>query len=160
MATATYPQQVKPRRKRRIFLWVFLAIQVIFLVLVIVQLSGNTSPAHSQVAAGCLHGNWQGLFSSQADCLKHYRVGLADAGNLGKGIGAGLIIGLWVAVDVILGVSYLIYRLAHRPRVVVSPDCTVLTGPAPATASPAMFTCPNCGKPRSPGFACARCGTA
>ncbi|WP_344016812.1 hypothetical protein [Streptomyces thermospinosisporus] len=32
-----------------------------------------------------------------------------DAGFIGTTTGAGLLVGLWVAVDVILGFSYLIY---------------------------------------------------
>ncbi|MDX3587682.1 hypothetical protein PV740_39555 [Streptomyces europaeiscabiei] len=37
-----------------------------------------------------------------------------DASDVGTTIGVGLIIGLWAAVDVILGFSYLVYRLASR----------------------------------------------
>ncbi|MFG2027011.1 hypothetical protein [Streptomyces sp. NPDC048825] len=37
-----------------------------------------------------------------------------DANDVGTAIGAGLILGLWVAVDFILGLTYLIYRLASR----------------------------------------------
>jgi hypothetical protein len=40
-----------------------------------------------------------------------------DAGDVGTTIGVGLIIGLWAAVDVILGFTYVVYRLAsRRPR--------------------------------------------
>ncbi|WP_230194643.1 hypothetical protein [Streptomyces coriariae] len=37
-----------------------------------------------------------------------------DASEVGTTIGVGLIIGLWAAVDVILGVTYVVYRLASR----------------------------------------------
>ncbi|MEU8992146.1 hypothetical protein AB0C98_38210 [Streptomyces sp. NPDC048558] len=37
-----------------------------------------------------------------------------DAGDVGTAIGVGLIIGLWAAVDIILGVTYGIYRLSRR----------------------------------------------
>ncbi|MDW4908737.1 hypothetical protein RB628_26215 [Streptomyces sp. ADMS] len=37
-----------------------------------------------------------------------------DANDVGTTIGVGLIIGLWAAVDVILGFTYVVYRLASR----------------------------------------------
>ncbi|MER7109929.1 hypothetical protein [Streptomyces sp. NPDC000229] len=39
-----------------------------------------------------------------------------DAGDVGTAIGVGLIIALWAAVDIILGISYGVYRLSRRPR--------------------------------------------
>ncbi|WP_328495432.1 hypothetical protein OHS59_23820 [Streptomyces sp. NBC_00414] len=40
-----------------------------------------------------------------------------DAGDVGTTIGVGIVVGFWVAVDVILALTYLIYRLASRqPR--------------------------------------------
>lgn len=106
----------KTYKRKKVFLWVFLAIQVIFIILLVVQLSGNTNGAdvHAEVARQCAHGGWAPLFNSHADCVKHYRVALADAGNAGKGLGAGLLAAIWVAVDIILAVIYGIYRLARR----------------------------------------------
>lgn len=60
------------------------------------------------------HGEWEGLFKSQADCDQHYAVALNDAGNLGKGLGVALIVGFWCVVDFLMGVTYLIIRLARR----------------------------------------------
>ncbi|MFD3939116.1 hypothetical protein ACFWSF_09270 [Streptomyces sp. NPDC058611] len=40
-----------------------------------------------------------------------------DAGDVGTAIGVGLIIALWAAVDVILGITYAVYRLSRRQRV-------------------------------------------
>jgi hypothetical protein len=37
-----------------------------------------------------------------------------DANDAGTAIGVGLIIGLWAAVDIILGFTYVVYRLASR----------------------------------------------
>ncbi|WP_158713666.1 hypothetical protein [Streptomyces sp. NRRL WC-3626] len=37
-----------------------------------------------------------------------------NAGEVGTTIGVGLVVGLWVAVDVILGFTYVVYRLAGR----------------------------------------------
>jgi hypothetical protein len=110
--TATPPA----RRKRRVFMWVFLAIQVLFLALVIIQLQGKTGASQSDLASSCYHHNWWPLFKSQQDCVVHFGGALNQAGEAGKGIGAALIIGLWVAVDVITGMTYGVYRLATRGR--------------------------------------------
>jgi uncharacterized membrane protein len=37
-----------------------------------------------------------------------------DASHVGTGIGIALIIVLWAVVDVILGITYLVVRLARR----------------------------------------------
>ncbi|MDH6131726.1 hypothetical protein P3T37_001100 [Kitasatospora sp. MAA4] len=39
-----------------------------------------------------------------------------NAGTTGTAIGVGLVIALWAAVDVILGISYLVFRLSSRER--------------------------------------------
>jgi hypothetical protein len=119
-----YPPQVgyyqpppPPRRKRRVFLWVFLAIQVLFAIWLATGLATvNTAAPASQVAAACYHHGWYPLFTSQTDCVKHYGGALTDAGDAGKAIGAGLIVVFWMVVDVILGVSYGVYKLATRGR--------------------------------------------
>ncbi len=105
-----------PRRKRRVFLWVFLAIQALFVIWVIAGAATKTGAPASQVAAQCDHHAWFPLFKSQADCVTHFGGALNDAGNAGKAIGIGLIIVFWFIVDVILGVSYGVYKLATRPR--------------------------------------------
>lgn len=110
-------QPSKKRKKRRVFMWFFLVVQAIFIIWLIVGLATvHTGPTHADLVAGCYHGAWQPLFKSQADCVKHYGGALNDAGTAGKAIGVGLVIALWVAVDVILGVTYMIYRLATRNR--------------------------------------------
>ncbi|WP_329338710.1 hypothetical protein OG252_24550 [Streptomyces sp. NBC_01352] len=86
-----------PKKRRRVFLWFFLAIQILFLIWVI---TGATSGSGTSEECRGLTG----------DALKLCE----DAGDVGTTIGVGLIIGLWVAVDVILGFTYLIYRLATR----------------------------------------------
>ncbi|MFF9869574.1 hypothetical protein ACF1G0_29930 [Streptomyces sp. NPDC013953] len=50
------------------------------------------------------------------DCGVLNRQDCNEAENVGTAIGVGLIIALWVAVDVILGITYLVYRLSRRPR--------------------------------------------
>jgi hypothetical protein len=87
----------KPKKRRRIFLWLFLAIQVLFLIWVITgAASGSGTPE------GC-----RGLTGDDLELCE-------DASDVGTTIGVGLVIALWAAVDVILGFTYLIYRLASR----------------------------------------------
>ncbi|MFD8117114.1 hypothetical protein [Streptomyces microflavus] len=89
-ATAT------PPKKRRVFLWFFLAVQALFIVWLI---TGVNSASGSEDCGG-LTG------SALTDC--------ESANDVGTVIGVGLIITLWAAVDVILGISYGIYRIARR----------------------------------------------
>lgn len=41
---------------------------------------------------------------------------VSERSDVGTAIGMGLIIALWVAVDIILGITYGVYRLARRQR--------------------------------------------
>lgn len=86
MAKTTEDQGTERRRKRRIFPWIFLAIQILFLIWII---------------AGA---------NSGGDCPPG-REGACEAGTA---IGVGLIIALWVAVDIILALTYLVFRLFRR----------------------------------------------
>ena len=85
--------QPPPRKKRRIFLWFFLAVQVLFLIWIIAGASQGTD------TSSC------GSLSKQA---------CEDAQNVGTGIGVVLIIVLWAVVDFFLAVIYGVYRLAKR----------------------------------------------
>ena len=85
---------VTPRKRRRVFLWIFLAVQVIFIIWIIAGASGNARSCAG--LAGQAHSN----------CV---------AGNVGTGIGVVLIFVVWCVVDFLLGVPYVIYRLARRP---------------------------------------------
>ncbi len=49
---------------------------------------------------------------TQAQCVSF----LGGAAKTGTAIGAGLIVIVWVVVDIILGISYGVYRLATRSR--------------------------------------------
>jgi hypothetical protein len=110
-----YTQQPPPRRKRRIFLWVFLAIQVLFILWLVIGLATvHTAPTTAQLAQACNNHNWYPVFTSQADCVTHYGGALNAAGTAGKAIGAGLVVLFWVVVDFFLGVGYGIYKLASR----------------------------------------------
>ena len=100
-------QPAPPRRKRRVFLWVFLAIQALFLIWVITGLAGGSS-IHSEAVAYC-HAH-PSQFLPFSECVSDYGGGA----KVGSAIGAGLIVVLWAVVDVILGVSYGVWRLARR----------------------------------------------
>ncbi len=105
-----------PRKRRRVFLWIFLAIQALFILWVVAGLFTKTGAPASQVAQQCYDHRWFPLFKSQADCVTHFGGALTTAGDVGKGIGIALVIVFWMVVDVILGVSYGVYRLATRDR--------------------------------------------
>ncbi len=81
----------KPKkRKRHVFRWVFLAIQVLFLVWII----GGAGSA----VDNCAGETGQALEACEAGTA------------VGAGIGVFLILFLWMMVDVILGVGYFIMR--------------------------------------------------
>lgn len=89
-----------PRKRHRVFLWVFLAVQLLFLAWVIVGATGASGTPEE-----C-----RGLTGDDLDLCN-------DANDVGTTIGVGLVIGLWVAADFILALTYVIYRLASRqPR--------------------------------------------
>ncbi|MFJ9666350.1 hypothetical protein ACIRPP_17315 [Streptomyces sp. NPDC101219] len=84
-------------KRRRVFLWVFLAVQILFLVWVI-------------WGASTASGTPEACRGRTGDDLRLCN----DASDVGTTIGVGLVIALWAAVDVILGFTYLVYRLASR----------------------------------------------
>lgn len=81
------------RKKHRVFLWVFLGIQALFIVWIVGALA-------SSEPTGC----------SGADAQM-----CEAASSAGTAIGVSLVIVFWAIVDIILGISYGIYRLAKRP---------------------------------------------
>ncbi|MFI8173997.1 transposase [Streptomyces microflavus] len=97
------PEEVHPpstdvrKKHHRIFLWVFLAVQALFLVWIITGANSNDQAPCEGMAGDAL-----------TTCQ--------NAGDVGTAIGVGLIITLWVAVDIILGITYGVYRLARRQR--------------------------------------------
>ncbi|MFJ9598640.1 hypothetical protein [Streptomyces althioticus] len=91
------PPQPPSKKKHRVFLWVFLAIQVVFLVWVILGITqGSGTPEQCRGRTG-----------DDLDLCN-------SASDAGTAIGVGLVIAVWAAVDVILGITYAIYRLATR----------------------------------------------
>jgi hypothetical protein len=113
-----YQPAPRPRGKRRVFLWAFLAVQALFLIWLIAGVAGTShsgADAHAQAVQWCADSsNWKYLYKSQADCVTHYGNGLNDASDIGKSIGAGVIVAVWVVTDFFLGLGYGIYRLASR----------------------------------------------
>lgn len=83
------------KKKRRIFLWFFLVIQALFLIWIIAGLGSSSGDA--------------------TDCGSLSQEACNDAEAVGTGIGVILIIVLWMMVDFLLAVGYVIYRLAKRP---------------------------------------------
>ncbi|WP_195911292.1 hypothetical protein [Streptomyces kaniharaensis] len=82
------------------FLWIFLTVQALFVIWIIAGTVSSTKSA----GKSC-----DGLTGQDyTTCI--------NAGHVGTTIGVGLVIGLWAAVDIILGITYLIYRLNHRDQ--------------------------------------------
>lgn len=97
--TQGWPQQPAaqpPRKRRRVFMWVFLAIQVLF----IVWLIGGISNGHTAAA------NCHDQFLTHKEC--------ADATDAGTAIGVGLVMALWCVVDFLSFVTWLVVRLSRR----------------------------------------------
>ena len=89
-ATAYAAPAAPAKKKKHVFRWVFLAIQALFLIWIIAGTSGAADNCDGQVG----------------DALAACQAGTA----VGAGIGVIMIVFLWVAVDVILGIGYLIFR--------------------------------------------------
>ena len=108
----------KPRKRKRIFMWFVLAVQAIFIAWLVGGIAsaahGIPADAHAQALAYCKGNGWSPLFKSYQDCIVHYANGMRGAAEVGSTIGAGLVIGLWVATDVILGIGRLIVVFARR----------------------------------------------
>lgn len=79
------------RKRRRVFPWIYLLMQFAFLIWII-------------TAAQASHCDAQGSQTANSAC------------TAGTGIGIALVIGLWAAADVIVGGTYVVYRLSSRNR--------------------------------------------
>jgi len=84
-----------PKKKKRVFLWTFLAVQALFLLWII---AGASSAGGSPTDCGTLDAT---------TCN--------DLESVGTGIGVFIVLVFWVIVDFLLAVGYGIYRLAKRP---------------------------------------------
>ena len=91
--SSTAPSTLQARKKRRVFLWVFLAIQAIFVIWLI-----SAGFSTDQAVTHC----------TGFDCK-----GATEAGSA---IGIGLVMVFWAFVDIIIGGGYAVFRLANRLR--------------------------------------------
>jgi len=98
----------KPWKPRRVFLWVFLAIQAVFIIWIIAGASTGGG-INASVVAQC-HSQAAGMGMTQAQCVSF----LGGASKAGTAAGVGLIVVLWVVVDFLTGLTYGIYRLVRR----------------------------------------------
>lgn len=105
---------VKPFKRRKIFLWFFLALQLGMIAWIIIAAHTKDGPTSAEIAQFCGNGAWQGLFSSYNDCVQHGAVGIQAANSAGKGLAVSVLVIAWVIVDFLLAVFYGIYRLATR----------------------------------------------
>jgi len=88
---------------RHLFLYFFLAVQLLFMLWLIVGVQGAPSiPAHCYDANG------------DVDIFKGDDCAAAAGGQTGTAIGAGLVFGLWVGTDIILGITRIIVLLSRR----------------------------------------------
>jgi hypothetical protein len=99
----------KPYKRRKIFLWFFLAVQVIFIIWLVAGTASTGGGINASVVAQC-HQQAASMGMTQAQCVSY----LGGAAKTGTAIGAGLIVVVWVVVDFLLAVTYGIYRLARR----------------------------------------------
>lgn len=83
------------KKKRRIFVWVFLAVQVLFGIWVI---------------AGISSGSGQ-----PSDCGMLDKSTCNAASDAGTAFGVAMVVVFWCVVDFLMGVGYAVYRLARRP---------------------------------------------
>ena len=109
VATTEAAVTAQPRKRRRVFLWVFLAIQAVFIIWLIAGGASAGGSIHASVAAQCLQ-QAKGMGMTQAQCISW----LGGAAKTGTALGAAFIVVLWVVADIILGISYGVYRLATR----------------------------------------------
>lgn len=92
MSESTLPVE---KKHHHIFRWVFLAIQLVFLIWIIAGVAS--------------------VGSSPADCGTLTAEQCNAATGIGATIGAGLIVAFWLAVDFILGITYMIFHWSRRP---------------------------------------------
>lgn len=87
----TQQPDTNQKKRPRIFLWVFIFVQTLFILWIVVGASSQPEECYGLTAKDC-----------------------QEAYDTGKAIGVGLIVGLWAAVDVILGITYAVYRFTRK----------------------------------------------
>jgi hypothetical protein len=102
---------------RHLFLYFFLAVQALFLAWVITgtsSASGNEAQAHAQAVHDCAGQGWKYLYNSYGDCVTKLGSDYKTASDAGTGVGVGLLLGLWIALDVLLLLGRVVVLLARR----------------------------------------------
>jgi hypothetical protein len=91
VAAIQLPPPIQPARpRRRVFFWIFLTVQAMFVLWIVTGLV-----AHNQ-------------------CTNLSPRGCADAGNVAHGLAVAVQVITWVVVDFLVGGTYAVYRLAGR----------------------------------------------
>lgn len=88
-------QTTKPKKKKRVFMWFFLVVQLVFIIWLV---AGISSTGSTPADTGGV------LTQEEAN----------SARDAGAAIGVFLIFVVWAIVDFILGVGYLIVKMARR----------------------------------------------
>jgi hypothetical protein len=109
-------EPAKPRKRKRVFMWFFLAVNALFALWVFPALFSGTGASHAEIASMCGNGAWSPLFKSYQDCVVHGAHGIIAAHDVGKTVALTMMIGLWVAADVILGIGRLVVVFARRNK--------------------------------------------
>jgi hypothetical protein len=94
--TTTATEPTTERKRRRVFMWSFILVQLLFVAWLIAGIATTAHGASTCTDPALTH----------AEC--------ASAAEVGGTIGVGLVIGLWVALDVILGIGRLVVITARR----------------------------------------------
>ena len=113
--------------KVRVFTWIILGVNLLVLLLLVLQISN----------VGRTANNCGNLPQDTCNAAK----------NIGTTIGAGLIIGLWVALDVILGVLWLVTRKRQPPVVYIN---QIVPAASTRAAPPAVLTYQSATAPGMP----------
>lgn len=80
------------KKRRRVFFWFFMAVQLVFLVWTIAGISTG---------------------SDVSDCTGEFAEACKDGAELGTFVGVALVITGWMVVDIILGIGRLVYKFAR-----------------------------------------------
>lgn len=95
MTDSTVPSTTNPpKKKKRIFMWFFLAVQVLFIIWLIAGIGSSSGDA--------------------TDCGSLSQQTCNDAEDVGTGIGVILILVLWAFVDFLLFIPWVVIKLARR----------------------------------------------
>ena len=109
--TAAATRKVRPREKRRIFLWFFAAVQVIFIIWLVVGIRGNATSINPTVVHQCHEPANLATWGSVQACEN----ALGAAAKVGTGLGVAPIIITWILVNGALGFFHgiCLLRRAH-----------------------------------------------